>query len=60
MMINVMMKMMLMTIDYYFLQATNLLTSHHRNMNEMWSEMNPEARDEYKQYFLAYHDSVAK
>jgi len=43
-----------------FSKATNLLTSHHRNMNEMWSEMDSEQREEYKQYFLAYHDSVAK
>jgi len=43
-----------------FSKATNLLTSHHRNMNEMWSEMDCEAREEYKQYFVAYHDSVAK
>lgn len=43
-----------------FSKATNLLTSHHRNMNEMWSEMDVSARHEYQNYFTAYHDSVAK
>ena len=29
-------------------------------MNEMWSEMTDQARDEYKDYFIRYHNSVAK
>ena len=43
-----------------FSKATNLLNNHHRNMNMMWSEMTDQAREEYKQFFLAYHDTVAK
>jgi len=43
-----------------FSKATNLLTTHHKNMNEMWAEMSDESREEYKQYFLTYHDSVAR
>ena len=31
-----------------------------RNMNLMWSEMTDTSREEYKQFFLAYHDTVAK
>ena len=31
-----------------------------RNMNLMWSEMTDASREEYKQFFLAYHDTVAK
>ena len=30
-----------------------------RNMNLMWSEMTDAAREEYKAFFLAYHDTVA-
>lgn len=26
----------------------------------MWGEMSEESRDEYKQFFLAYHDRVAR
>jgi hypothetical protein len=29
-------------------------------MNEMWAEMSESARDEYKDYFIAYHNGVAK
>lgn len=29
-------------------------------MNEMWSEMTDQAREEYKDYFIRYHNSVAK
>lgn len=29
-------------------------------MNEMWAEMSDQSRDEYKDFFVAYHDSVAK
>ena len=29
-------------------------------MNLMWSEMTDASREEYKQFFLAYHDTVAK
>ena len=29
-------------------------------MNEMWSEMTDVAREEYKDYFIRYHNSVAK
>ena len=29
-------------------------------MNEMWSEMTDHAREEYKDYFIRYHNSVAK
>jgi len=43
-----------------FSKATNLLTNHHRNMNEMWSEMTDNSREEYKTFFLKYHDTVAK
>ena len=43
-----------------FSKATNLLNNHHKNMNMMWSEMTDDNREEYKQFFLAYHDSVAK
>ena len=59
-----------------FSKATNLLNSHHRcstrtrsrdmtaavsrNMNLMWSEMTDASREEYKQFFLAYHDTVAR
>jgi len=43
-----------------FSKATHLLNSHHRNMNEMWSEMSEHARDEYKDFFIAYHDSIAR
>lgn len=31
-----------------------------RNMNEMWSEMSDGQREEYKEYFIAYHNGVAK
>merc|ERR1712012_1118772 len=43
-----------------FSKATHLLNSHHRNMNEMWAEMSEEAREEYKEFFIAYHDSIAR
>jgi len=43
-----------------FSKATQLLNSHHRNMNEMWGEMSDLNREEYKKYFIAYHDSIAK
>ena len=29
-------------------------------MNEMWSEMSDGQREEYKEYFIAYHNGVAK
>ena len=29
-------------------------------MNLMWSEMTDASREEYKQFFLAYHDTVAR
>ena len=29
-------------------------------MNEMWSEMNDFQREEYKDYFISYHNKVAK
>ena len=32
----------------------------HRNMNEMWSEMSEICREEYRDYFIAYHNGVAK
>ena len=32
----------------------------HRNMNEMWSEMSESCREEYRDYFIAYHNGVAK
>lgn len=31
-----------------------------RNMNEMWSEMSDVAREEYKDYFIQYHNGVAR
>ena len=31
-----------------------------RNMNAMWSEMSVGAREEYKEYFIRYHNTVAK
>jgi len=43
-----------------FSKATNLLNNHHKNMNMMWGDMTDDNREEYKQYFLAYHDTVAK
>jgi len=43
-----------------FSKATNLLNNHHKNMNLMWGEMTDINREEYKQFFLAYHDTVAK
>ena len=44
----------------FLCEATHLLNSHHRNMNQMWAEMTDRAREEYRQYFIAYHDSVAR
>ena len=29
-------------------------------MNLMWSEMTDAAREEYKAFFLAYHDTVSQ
>ena len=29
-------------------------------MNEMWSEMSESCREEYRDYFIAYHNGVAK
>lgn len=43
-----------------FSKATHLLDSHHTNMNLMWGEMGEKSREEYKQFFLAYHDRVAR
>jgi len=43
-----------------FSKATHLLDNHHRNMNAMWSEMSVGAREEYKEYFIRYHNTVAK
>ena len=43
-----------------FSKATHLLDNHHKNMNEMWSEMSHFQREEYKEYFIAYHNGVAK
>jgi len=43
-----------------FSKATNLLNNHHKNMNIMWGDMTDDNREEYKQFFLAYHDTVAK
>jgi len=43
-----------------FSKATNLLNNHHRNMNQMWGDMTDDNREEYKQYFLQYHDTVAR
>jgi hypothetical protein len=31
-----------------------------RNMNDMWSEMSEQAREEYKEYFIRYHNEVAR
>ena len=36
------------------------LFSIFRNMNEMWSEMSEQAREEYKDYFIRYHNDVAR
>ena len=44
----------------FLCEATHLLNSHHRNMNQMWADMTDRAREEYRQYFIAYHDSVAR
>jgi 3-hydroxybutyrate dehydrogenase len=43
-----------------FSKATHLLNSHHRNMNEMWGEMSDQSREEYKQFFIAYHDGISR
>jgi len=43
-----------------FSKATHLLDSHHNNMNLMWGEMSEHTRQEYKHFFLAYHDKVAR
>jgi len=43
-----------------FSKATNLLNNHHKNMNMMWGDMTDENREEYKQFFLAYHNTVAR
>ncbi|CAB4068298.1 E1.1.1.30 [Lepeophtheirus salmonis] len=43
-----------------FSKATHLLDNHHRNMNEMWGEMSDASREEYKEYFITYHNGVAK
>jgi len=43
-----------------FSKATQLLSSHHHNMNHMWAEMTDQNREEYKQYFLAYHDTISR
>ena len=37
-----------------------LLPSHHTNMNAMWGGMEERGREEYKQFFVAYHDRVAR
>jgi hypothetical protein len=29
-------------------------------MNEMWAEMSEAAREEYKDYFIRYHNGVAR
>ena len=29
-------------------------------MNQMWGEMSERCREEYKQFFLSYHDRVAR
>ena len=29
-------------------------------MNQMWGEMSPLSREEYKRYFISYHDRVAR
>jgi len=41
-------------------KATRLLDNHHRNMNIMWGEMSEDCRRQYRDFFLAYHDNVAK
>ena len=43
-----------------FSKATNLLNNHHRNMNIMWRDMTDRNREEYKEFFLAYHNTVAR
>jgi NAD(P)-dependent dehydrogenase (short-subunit alcohol dehydrogenase family) len=43
-----------------FSKATQLLDNHHKNMNEMWGEMSEFQREEYKDYFITYHNGVAK
>ena len=43
-----------------FSKATHLLDSHHANMNAMWGEMSERCREEYKQFFLAYHNRVSQ
>jgi len=43
-----------------FSKATKLLDNHHFNMNVMWGEMSEENRRQYQDYFVAYHDTVAK
>jgi len=43
-----------------FSKATHLLDSHHSNMNAMWGEMSERSREEYRSYFLAYHDKVGR
>lgn len=43
-----------------FSKATHLLDNHHKNMNQMWSEMSEFQREEYKDYFISYHNGVAK
>jgi hypothetical protein len=29
-------------------------------MNQMWADMTDRAREEYKQCFIAYHDTVSR
>jgi hypothetical protein len=29
-------------------------------MNQMWADMTDLSREEYRQYFIAYHDSVSR
>ena len=43
-----------------FSKATNLLNNHHSNMNHMWGDMTDDNREEYKQFFVHYHDTVAR
>ena len=43
-----------------FSKATKLLDSHHSNMNLMWGEMPEESRRQYQDYFITYHDTVAR
>jgi len=43
-----------------FSKATRLLDNHHTNMNLMWGEMDQESREQYKHFFTAYHDRVAR